>query len=66
MDKKLCLFSKDRLHKQLKYIRVKGIFENPIEAYEFKNGIEYDWDLEFPISDSLVNDMKKYYCARKL
>ena len=55
---KLCLFSKDRLHKQLKYIRVKGIFENPIEAYEFKNGIEYDWDLEFPISDSLVNDMK--------
>jgi hypothetical protein len=56
---KLCLFSKDRLHKQLKYIRVKGIFENPIEAYEFKNGADtYDWNLEFPISDNLVNDMK--------
>lgn len=56
---KLCLFSKDRLHKQLKWMRVKGIFENPIEAYEFKNGVDsYDWDMEFPISDSIVNDMK--------
>jgi hypothetical protein len=56
---KLCLFSKERLHKQLKWIRVKGIFENPIEAYEFKNGVgTYDWDMEFPISDSIVNDLK--------
>lgn len=56
---KLCLISKSNIHKQLKYINVKGIFQNPIDAYEFKNGVgTYNWDYEYPISDSLMNDLK--------
>jgi len=57
--KKLCLTSKSNLHKYIKFINVKAIFENPIEAYEFRYGEgSYDWDLEYPISESLLNDMK--------
>ena len=56
---KLCLISKSNIHKQLKYINVKGIFQNPIDAYEFKNGTNsYNWDYEYPISDALMNDLK--------
>ena len=56
---KLCLISKSNIHKQLKYINVKGIFQNPIDAYEFKNGAgTYSWDYEYPISDALMNDLK--------
>jgi hypothetical protein len=56
---KLCLISKSNIHKQLKYINVKGIFQNPIDAYEFKNGANsYSWDYEYPISDALMNDLK--------
>lgn len=56
---KLCLISKSNIHKQLKYINVKGIFQNPIDAYEFKNGANtYNWDYEYPISDALMNDLK--------
>lgn len=56
---KLCLISKSNIHKQLKYINIKGIFQNPIDAYEFKNGANtYNWDYEYPISDALMNDLK--------
>ena len=56
---KLCLISKSNIHKQSKYINVKGIFQNPIDAYEFKNGAgTYNWDYEYPINDSLMNDLK--------
>jgi hypothetical protein len=56
---KLCLISGSNIHKQLKYIHVKGIFQNPIDAYEFKNGANtYSWDYEYPISDNLMNDLK--------
>lgn len=56
---KICLISKSNIHKQIKYINVKGIFENPIDAYEFKNSANsYSWDYEYPVSDSLVNDIK--------
>lgn len=56
---KLCLISKSNIHKQLKYINVKGIFQNPIDAYEFRyNAGSYNWDYEYPISDALMNDLK--------
>lgn len=56
---KLCLISGSNIHKQLKYIHVKGIFQNPIDAYEFKNDVgSYSWDYEYPISDNLMNDLK--------
>ena len=56
---KLCLISGSNIHKQLKYINVKGIFQNPIDAYEFKNNVgSYSWDYEYPISDNLMNDLK--------
>lgn len=52
------LISNSNIHKQIEYINIRGIFENPIAAYEFRTGLTYDWDLEYPISESLVNDMK--------
>jgi hypothetical protein len=53
--KRLCLISNANLHKLVQYIHVKGVFQNPAEAYTFKTGLDYDWDLEYPISESLVN-----------
>jgi len=54
-NKKLYLTSKSGLHKTIKYITVDGLFSNPIEAYEFVNGEDsYDWNMEYPISESLV------------
>lgn len=53
------LISTSNIHKQIEYINVRGIFENPIAAWEFANLDEtYNWDLEYPISESLINDMK--------
>lgn len=56
-NKYLYLISKTNLHKQIKYVEVKGVFENPIEAYTAA-GITYTWDDEYPISDSLVDAIK--------
>jgi len=56
--KKICVISKSGLHLGLNYIQVKGVFTNPIEAYEFATGNTYDWDYEYPISESIVDDMK--------
>ena len=55
----IVLLSKSNIHKQIQYIHVKGLFNNPIAAYEFKEGIDYDWSEPYPISNSLVGDMKK-------
>ena len=57
-NKKLCITSKAGLHKQIKYINVQGVFENPAEAYEFKTGLEYDWELEYPISEEILRTLK--------
>ena len=56
---KICLISRGGIHKLIEYINIKGVFQNPIDAWEFANpGEDYDWDTEYPVSDSLVNDMK--------
>jgi hypothetical protein len=56
---KLYLTSKTNLHKYIDSIELQGIFENPIDAYEFRYGVgTYNWDLEYPISESLINDIK--------
>ncbi len=55
----LFLISKSGLHKQVTFVRVKGIFANPIEAWEFAHpGETYNWDYEYPISENVVNDIK--------
>jgi hypothetical protein len=56
----IVLISKSNIHKSIKYIHAKGLFNNPIEAYEFVHGVDmYDWDMYYPMSNALVNDMKK-------
>ena len=55
------LISSSNIHKQIEYITVKGVFENPLDVHKFVNngGEDEDyWDLEYPIAESLVNDMK--------
>lgn len=65
--KHLCLISKTNLHKYIKYIHVKGIFQNPIEAYEFANPtIPYTWDMEYPISESLISTIKNLIKDKEL
>ena len=54
----ISLISGSNIHKQLTHIHIKGVFENPIEAYEFRYGTSYNWDYDYPVSVSLVNDMK--------
>ena len=57
--KRMCLISSSGVHKGIKYITIKGVFANPIEAYEFVNGVgSYDWDMEYPISETIVEDIK--------
>jgi hypothetical protein len=57
-DKRLYFTSKSSIHRMLKYVTIEGVFSNPIEAYEFVHGDgSYDWDLEYPISESLVTTM---------
>jgi len=56
----IVLMSRSNIHKTIQYIHAKGLFNNPIAAYEFVNGAgSYDWDYSYPVSNSLVNDMKK-------
>ena len=58
---KIGLISSSNIHKQIELITIKGIFENPLDVYKFMhNGGEDEdyWDLEYPISETLVNDMK--------
>ena len=56
---KMYFISNNQNNKSLTYVHIKGIFENPIEAYEFVNGVDsYDWDYEYPINEALVGDMK--------
>lgn len=58
-NNRIFLISKSGLHKGIIYIRVKGIFANPIDAWEFAHpGQTYDWDYEYPISENVVNDIK--------
>lgn len=56
--KKLGLISKTNIHKNIRYINIRGVFANPTEAYEFVNGIN-SWsdDYEYPISETIVSDM---------
>lgn len=52
------LTSRSGIHRYIKYITIDGVFNNPIEAYEFVNGEgSYDWDYEYPLSESLVPTM---------
>lgn len=54
-DGRLYFTSKSRVHKLMKYVTIEGVFANPIEAYEFVHGVgSYDWDYEYPISESIV------------
>jgi hypothetical protein len=56
----IVLISKSNIHKSIQYIHAKGLFNDPIAAYEFVNGANsYDWDFYYPVSNALVNDMKK-------
>jgi len=58
-NNRIFLISKSGLHKGIIYIRVKGIFANPIDAWEFAHpGETYNWDYEYPISENVVNDIK--------
>jgi len=56
--KKLGLISQTNIHKNIKYINIRGVFANPIDAYEFANGVS-SWsdDYEYPVSESIVDDM---------
>ncbi|HPQ79467.1 MAG TPA: hypothetical protein PLG47_03385 [Candidatus Dojkabacteria bacterium] len=55
---RMCFISKSGIHLGLKYVNIKGVFVNPIDAYEAVVGnSDYDWDLEYPISESIVRDM---------
>ena len=55
---RLCFISKSGIHLGLSYVNVKGVFANPIEAYEFVNGADsYSWDYEYPVSEDIVRDM---------
>ena len=66
-NKHLCLISKTNLHKHIKYIHVKGVFQNPIEAYEFANdGNTYSWDIEYPISEGLISAIKSFIKDKEL
>ncbi len=54
-DDYIYLTSKSGIHKNIDYINVEGVFNNPIEAYEFVNGPDtYDWNYEYPISENLI------------
>lgn len=66
-NKYLYLMSKSNLHKYIKYIQVKGVFQNPIEAYEFVNGENtYSWDTEYPISENLISGLKSFIKDKEL
>lgn len=66
-NKYLYLMSKSNLHKYIKYIQVKGVFQNPIEAYEFVHGVNsYSWDYEYPISESLISGLKAFIKDKEL
>lgn len=56
-DGYLCIVSRNNLYKLIKHINIKGVFQNPIDAYEFGGGT-YTWDMEYPISDGLVDAIK--------
>jgi len=57
--KRMCFISKSGIHLGLKYVNIKGVFSNPIDAYEATAGnSDYDWDYEYPVSESIVRDMK--------
>ena len=57
--KHVYIVNRNQTHKFIKYINITGIFQNPIEAYEFNSdNSTYDWDYEYPISEALVGDMK--------
>lgn len=55
----LVLVSESNIHKSIEFVHVKGIFNDPAEAYEFRYEEEYDWDYYYPVSNTLVNDMKR-------
>jgi len=57
-DGYICLTSRNNLHKLIEAINVKGVFQNPIEAYNFRYTEEHDWDSEYPISDDIVDAIK--------
>lgn len=57
--KRMYFVCKNHLCNNVQYVNIKGVFANPIEAYEFTNGVgSYNWDNEYPISESIVTDMK--------
>jgi len=57
--KRMYFVCKNHLCNNVQYVNIKGVFANPIEAYEFVNGVgSYNWDNEYPISESIVTDMK--------
>lgn len=56
---RMCLISKSGIHLGMSFVNIKGVFVNPIDAYEAIIGnSNYDWNLEYPISESIVRDMK--------
>jgi len=57
---KLCFISKSGIHLGLKYVNVKGVFVNPMDAWGTigTNDVDdYDWDTEYPVSESVVRDI---------
>ena len=54
----LILNSKSNLHKYISNVHVRGVFANPIDAYEFQYGVgTWSDDNEYPVSEAIVADM---------
>lgn len=55
---KIYLISKSGIHRNISHINIDGVFNDPIEAYEFTNGIDsYDWNYGYPVSEKIISIM---------
>jgi hypothetical protein len=57
MEQKIYLTSKDPYFLTMKYLDVRGVFQNPIEAGKIKLST-YSASDNYPISASMINDLK--------
>ncbi len=65
-DKRLYFTSKSGIHFGINYVNITGVFANPIAAYEFMNGPNsYNWDYEYPISESIVSQLEELITKTK-
>lgn len=66
IDKKIYLISRDfNYFKQLDYIDIRGVFQQPIEASKFTNK-EYNDEYEYPLTTSLIEQIEAYIQQNKL